>query len=202
MNRDDLESLLQRADRAAGPPPAGPADLADRVRRLARRRHRTRVVVRAAVAAVVVAGLGLAVHSAAVRNEPSELTTAQQPTPPDPASNEEVARLRSEIAQLRQEANALAEQIRGMTAIQEQRQRLDQLEQAVARLESGEEVRGEMERAAFTIVYQADRMYRELGLRDSAVEAYREAVKLFPDTPSAEIARTRLIEIDRQGEQL
>lgn len=203
MNRDPVETLLQRADRAAGPPPAGPADLADRVRQLAGRRHRTQVVIRTAAAAVVAIGLGLAIRSAAVRPGVDDgQAVSQQPAPAPSPSDEEVTRLRMEIAQLRREADDLAEQIRGMAVIQQQRQRLDRLERAVARLESGEEVRAEMERAAFTIVYQADRMYRELGRRESAVEAYREAIRLFPETASAQIARTRLSEIDGQGEQL
>lgn len=202
MNRDAVETLLQQADWAAGPSPASRVDLADRVRRLARRRHRTQTAVRVTAAAVVAIGVGLAVHSVTLRHRLEDRIVALPPPPAASPSPEEVAQLRSQLAQLQKEANDLAARIRGMTAIQEQRERLARMERAVASLESGEAVRAQMERAAFTIVYQADRMDRELGLRESALRAYREAIRLFPETPSAKIARDRLAEINTQGDRL
>ncbi len=202
MNRDPVETLLRQADRAAGPPPGSPVDLADRVRRLARRRHRTQTAVRVAAAAALAVGIGWAVSSATLRHGPGDRTVALPPPPVASPSPEEVDQLRSQFAQLRQEASELAAQIRGMIAIQEQWERLARMEQAVAGLESGEEIRAQMERAAFTIVYQADRMDRELGLRESALRAYREAIRLFPETSSAKVARDRLAEINPEGDRL
>jgi hypothetical protein len=46
-------------------------------------------------------------------------------------------------------------------------------------------------------------MYRELDLPESAVKSYRDAVRLFPETHWAQVARDRLSEIEKlQGDQL
>ncbi len=56
-------------------------------------------------------------------------------------------------------------------------------------------MRRQLDRAAFTIVYTADRLRQDAGLLEAAVEQYEQALKLFPETRSAETARRRLTEI-------
>ena len=83
-----------------------------------------------------------------------------------------------------------------MAALQEREDRLAELRRTSGGLDPLEDVRRQVEKAAFTTLYQADRMYRELNLRDSALASYRQVILLFPDTPSAKVARQRLSEIE------
>ena len=54
-----------------------------------------------------------------------------------------------------------------------------------------------MDKAAFVLIYQADRLYKELNRTESAVAAYKEIIQLFPTNRWAEVARERLAEIDK-----
>ena len=64
MNETRIEDLLREADRMAGPPPMGPADLADRVRRLQVHRRRMVVTTGGAIAALVAVSIGAGVFMA------------------------------------------------------------------------------------------------------------------------------------------
>ena len=61
-----------------------------------------------------------------------------------------------------------------------------------------EEVQRQVDRAAFIIVYQADRMYRDYNLVDSAVESYKRAIEFFPGNKWSDVARERLLEIENK----
>ncbi|MBN1489464.1 MAG: hypothetical protein JXA69_06050 [Phycisphaerae bacterium] len=196
---DSIEQLLRAADRAASPPPIAPADLAGHVRRLARRRRTLRAVGGAAAAAMVV----LAVGSRFLM--PQAGPTAESPiaTGPQPATQNEVTQLRAEIAALRQEADAALALARQLAAERQRQDQVAALQRVIDGPDAVDEVRREMDQAAFTIVYQADRMLRELNLPESAIESYRQAIRLFPDSPSAAVARQRLAEIETlKGDQL
>ena len=54
----------------------------------------------------------------------------------------------------------------------------------------------QVDKAAFILVYQADRLYRELNQTDSAVEAYNRVIHLFPENQWARVARQRIEEIE------
>ena len=54
------------------------------------------------------------------------------------------------------------------------------------------EIERQYDRAAFVLVYQADRLYKELNLKGSAVETYNRVIDLFPENKWAEVARMRL----------
>jgi hypothetical protein len=116
---------------------------------------------------------------------------------------DELVRLRAEIAQLRAEVRALAEASRQAVAMQEQQAPKMEPHSVSDVFDEVAEVQQQIENTAFIIVNQADRMYRELGLVEAAVDAYRRAVDLFPRTRSADAARKRLAEIKRmQGDRL
>jgi hypothetical protein len=57
------------------------------------------------------------------------------------------------------------------------------------------DVDAQVERAAFTMVYQAARMPVAGGARSPAADVYRQVSHAFPDTPSAQVARQRLSEL-------
>lgn len=196
---DPIEQLLRAADRAAAAPPAGPADLADRVRCRARRQRSLHAVGGTAAAAVIVLAVGV-----------WWLTSPGGPTAEapvvarsQPATQDEVAQLRAEIAALRQEADAALALARQLAAERQRQDQMAALQRVIDGPDAVDEVRREMDQAAFTIVYQADRMLRELNLPESAIESYRQAIRLFPDSPSAEVARQRLAELETlKGDQL
>jgi len=52
-----------------------------------------------------------------------------------------------------------------------------------------------VDKTAFVMLYQADRLYKQLRQTDSAVEAYKEIIQLFPENQWADVARERLSEI-------
>jgi hypothetical protein len=188
MKADPIADLLQRADRAAGAP-AGPSELADRVRRKARRRRSFRIAA-GAVAAGVVVSAGAALWLG--RFQPGQ----DRPIVQKPPSREELARLRDEIRRLRDQADSQAAIVRHMLALmQKQENGLEELRQQLARPDPAEQVQSQIDRAAFIILCQAERMSRQEALRPSAVEAYRRVLQLFPQSRWAVVARKKLSEI-------
>jgi outer membrane protein assembly factor BamD (BamD/ComL family) len=83
---------------------------------------------------------------------------------------------------------------------EERRQsRLNELEAQLASIPDPlEEVQKQVDKTAFILVYQADRLYRELNQTDSAVENYNRVIKLFPENQWAKVARQRLSEIENR----
>jgi outer membrane protein assembly factor BamD (BamD/ComL family) len=70
------------------------------------------------------------------------------------------------------------------------------LEAELARISAPEEETArQVDKAAFVLVYQADRLYRELNRTESAVEAYNQVIQFFPKNRWADVARQRLSEI-------
>jgi hypothetical protein len=54
----------------------------------------------------------------------------------------------------------------------------------------------QLEQAASLIVYQADRLRKEMNLPAEAIRSYRSAIELFPETRAAQAARARLDEMN------
>ena len=49
-----------------------------------------------------------------------------------------------------------------------------------------QEIDRQVDKTAFILVYQADKLYKELNQTDSAVQAYKEVIQLFPTNQWAE----------------
>ena len=62
-----------------------------------------------------------------------------------------------------------------------------------------EQMKQRDEKTAFTLVYQADRMYREMNQAQSAIETYEQVIRLYPQNHWAEVARQRITEIKKGG---
>ncbi|MGB7157087.1 MAG: hypothetical protein WBD40_03410, partial [Tepidisphaeraceae bacterium] len=60
------------------------------------------------------------------------------------------------------------------------------------------DVAAQVERAAFTMVYQAGRMPTARGATSPAAEVYRQVAQSFPHTRSGEVARQRLSELENR----
>lgn len=202
MNDDRLADLLRETDRAL-PPPTGRPDLAARVRRRAAQ-HRIVRRTGGALAAAIALALGATFAFRAASHKAAPPETPMRPDAVQVAiadSQEELAQLRAELDQLRAEADSTLAIIEAVKTQQQQRARAAAIAQASS--DPQEQIRQELDRAAFTIVYQADRMYRELGLKQSAIRDYRQTIELFPGTPAAQVARERLTQIEtNQGDQL
>jgi len=77
--------------------------------------------------------------------------------------------------------------------------RLNELQAQLASIPDPlEEVREQVDKTAFILVYEADRLYNELNQTDSAVENYNRVIKLFPENRWAKVARQRLSEIENR----
>lgn len=75
-------------------------------------------------------------------------------------------------------------------------QRLDELQAQLASIPDPiEEIQKQVDKTAFILVCQADRMYREFDLKASAIQTYKRVIERFGQTQWAEVARNRLAEI-------
>lgn len=222
MDENTLREWLKQADEAVPmPAPAEVQALAALVRQRARRARHVRQALAFAAAAVLVAGIGLGVclrvwqgspapqqHPAQVAQAepgsgPPELPATQPPDeqiaePADLAETVQLTRaemmqLRSEIADLRDEA-ALRQQIIDTMLVREaQQQRLAVLEkQLAAYRDPVMEARGQREETAARSLYWAQARSQQDGLTASAQQDYRRIIELFPETQAAAKARQRL----------
>ncbi|MHC4544048.1 MAG: hypothetical protein ACYTDW_10930 [Planctomycetota bacterium] len=178
MTEDKIKNLLQKADQTAGGPAPVSVDLSA-IRRRANRRNIANLVVRIAAAAVVLFALGIWSYTA-------KKTRDQQ----------RIVALEMQIKQLRAQTDATLNLIREVIEEERKQRRLNEL---YAKLGSYpdplEEIQKQVDKTAFILIYQANRMYRELDQKDSAIQAYNRVIELFPQSRWAEEARQRLSEI-------
>lgn len=185
MNRDPLEQLLRDAD-AGDATPAVDGDLARRVRDRAKRQRRNRATgggFAATACALVLVAWMMWPHE-----QPAPLQIVRHATQ-SPKAPEDA---RAELLALSAEADRLA-------AVAEALWATEQPTRAAARRRSaggrGGDVAAQVERAAFTMVYQAARMPAARGAASPAAEVYRQVAQSFPDTASGEVARQRLTQL-------
>lgn len=183
MNEDRIKELLESADRAAGPASYGPVSAAG-IRRRAHRRQMRRVALPLAAAAVLLLGFGA--WSIGTRT----------PQPPASGSEERIASLEKQVKQLQAQTESALRLVQNVLAQERQQQRLDALEAELASIrDPREEMRTQADQAAFALVYQADRFYRELKQTQSAIDAYEQVIRVFPQSHWAEEAKARLAKI-------
>ena len=182
MSDDKLEKLLQEADRTAGPPAQVRVNLCE-TRRRANRRRFLNIVGPVAAAAVLMVALGIWI--AILR---TERTATEQ---------DRIATLEMEVKQLQAKAGAAMSLIQQMLEDERRRQRLEELEAQLASIPDPlEELQKQVDKTAYILIYQADRLYKELNQTDSAVENYNRVIELFPENRWADVARQRLTEIE------
>jgi hypothetical protein len=175
MKHDPIEKLLQQADCRLSASSSRSDGLADRVYRTYRRRRLVRGAGVGACAVAMLVGSALFIS----------------PPPADPAPRD----LRAEIA-------ALEEKIAAQERAIERLLRVEREFQAQARMKRLIPVISEeaaAERAASAVVFQADRLLRTPGLTEPARQAYGRVIEHFPQTVSADHARKRLAEIEKEG---
>ena len=178
MEPNTLPQLLRQADREAGGPRPIAGDLPGRVRQLARRRRRI-LVRNGALAVGLVVTLGVLLGPQLRR---------QQESVSIPIANSSAPSLDNELLALKAEAESLRAEI---LAAQPAPARAIPRPVMVTR-----SVDDELERAAYLIVYQADRYHHELDMPESAIASYRQTIDLFPRTRAAQTARDRLSQLE------
>jgi TolA-binding protein len=184
MTEDKIKNLLQEADRMAGLPGAVSANLSAIVRRRAHRRH-LRISLTAPLAAAAVILIAAGIWNLAIRT--TEKTQ----------DREKIVLLERQLEQLQTKTDAALNLIQEVLVAEQQKDSLDELEAQLASIPDPlEEIQKQVDKTAFILVYQAERLYRELNRTDSAVETYKRVIELFPKNRWAQVARERLSEID------
>jgi tetratricopeptide (TPR) repeat protein len=184
MTEEKIKRLLQEADQSAGRPAPVYVDPSAIRHRAYRRRF---VSFAAPVAAAAVLVVALSVWSLTIRT--AETTHKQ----------EQIASLEAQVKQLQARTDAALKLIHEVLEEERKQRRLDELEIQLASIPDPlEEVQKQVDKTAFILVYQADRLYRELNQTESAVEAYNRVIELFPKNRWAKVARQRLSEIEEQ----
>ncbi len=179
MTEDKIKNLLQEADRTAGGPASVSANLAAAVRRRAGRRQTINLAARIAAAAIVVIALGIWGFTA-------KKTRYRQ----------RIIALEAEIKQLKLQTDATLMLIREVLDEERKQRRLNELKAQLARYSDPlQEIQKQADKTAFFLVYQANRMYRELDQKEAAIQEYNRVIELFPQSQWAEVARQRLSEI-------
>jgi len=183
VTEDKIQHLIQSADRTAGPPVQVSVDFSV-IHRRARRRHLVTLLVPVAAAAVILVALGVWGVSIRLGKTASE--------------QKRIAALQMQVKQLQVRTDATLKLIQEVLEDERRQRRLDQLQTELTSIpDTLQEVRKQVEKTAFIMVYQADRMYRDLNQRDSAIRTYERTIELFPQTESAEVARQRLTEMQK-----
>jgi tetratricopeptide (TPR) repeat protein len=184
MTEDEIKKLLLQADKAAG----GPAPVRVNFSAIRRRAGRKNMIILVApLASAAVLMVALSVLALMFRTtEPTQEQT-------------KIALLETQIKQLQARTDAALSFIHEVLDEERRQSRLDELQAQLASIPDPlEEVRSQFDKTAFVLVYQADRLYRELNQTDSAVENYRRVIELFPESQWAKVARQRLSEIENK----
>ncbi|UCG48856.1 MAG: hypothetical protein JSU94_03560 [Phycisphaerales bacterium] len=185
MNDDKLEKLLKEADCSADAPVAVSVSLSDLRRRAGRRR--VALVAMPTVAAVVIAAC---------------IFSLMPGKPKADVEQDRIAAIEDRIKQLQASTDATLNLIREVLADEREQRRLDRLEAELASIpDPVEEIQKQVDKTAFILLYQADRLYRELNQTESAVDAYNRLIELFPNNRWARVARQRLDEIQKAKPQ-
>jgi hypothetical protein len=184
MSDDQLTKLLQQTDRMAGQPTQVRVDLSD-IHRRAKRRRIITIAGPVATAAVLMVALGI--WSATLR--------IPQTTP----EQKKIASLEEQVEQLQARTDAAMSLIHDILEQEQRQRRLEELNAQLASIPDPiEEMQKQVDKTAFMLVYQADRLYRELNQTSSAVEAYNRVIRLFPENRWAQVAKQRLAEIENK----
>ena len=180
MTEDKIKNLLQKADQTAGGPVPVSIDLSA-VRRRAGRRQTANLAFRVAAVAVVLFALCIWSYTAKKSRDQQRIIT-----------------LELQIEQLRAQTDATLKLIREVLDEERKQRRLNELQAQLASIPDPlEEIQKQVDKTAFILVYQANRMYRELDQKEAAIQAYNRVIELFPQSRWAEEARQRLLEIKK-----
>ena len=187
MNEDKLTNILKKSDANANQPSSVNVDIS-KIRKQVHRKRIAKIAYPSTAAAIVLFAICFwSLYN--IKNEP--LKDPIQLTNDIEVRIKELNRSTDNLLNLMQEIN---EQ-------EKEQKRLNELEAELASIPDPIKlVNEELDKTAFTLVFAADKMYKELNLTDSAVETYKRVIKLFPDNQWAQVARERLEEIQKRND--
>jgi len=129
----------------------------------------------------------------------ASIIVIQAARPHKPSEQKQIVSLQQELKHLQAETDAVLNLVQQVLEEERKTQRLNDLQATLASIPDPiEEAQRQVDKTAFILVYQADRLYRQSNQTDSAVHAYNQVIKLFPQTRWAEVARQRLTEIENK----
>jgi len=186
MKPERLEFLLQQAD-ATAPQPRLNNDVATRVLTCANKRRRRRITI---------LGLGVVVGAATLTTWMSHGRHARSGREIASANDAGAERSSTDVGSLRQEIDCLRREadLRLALVVAQARHTGRNRETPVDPIVT---LRAQVDCTASALVEQADRLYRERGLREAAASRYRSVLEDFPASDAALAARQRLNEIER-----
>jgi tetratricopeptide (TPR) repeat protein len=180
VSDEQIKSLLQRADQAVSVPSFGPMNAAG-IRRRVRRTRLVRIAVPVTAAAALL--IATAVVTPGIK----------------PRQRQQIASLQEQIEQLQAQTDATLKLVQEVLEQDRRERQLAALQAELASIPDPMwEIDRHMDEAAFVLVYQADKLYKELNRTESAVAAYKEVIQLFPGNRWADVARERLSEIQQR----
>ncbi|MCU0918296.1 MAG: hypothetical protein MUC88_27585 [Planctomycetes bacterium] len=183
MNEEKIKHLLAEADQRAGEPRFGPVSTAG-VRRRACQRRLVWQGGPVAAAALVLVGMTLW----AVGRRPGESQPPQR-----------IASLEEQVRQLQAQNETTLKLVQEVLEKDRRDRRLAALEAQLASIpDPVKEIDRQVDKTAFILLYQADKLYKELNQTESAVRAYQEIIQLFPTNQWANVARERLSQIEQR----
>lgn len=189
MNENELQNLLQQIDQTTSLPNLSDG-LAQQVhQKVARRRQIKRRATTAIVLLLCVGMAGLLT-----------LNFKQDVSKPEPVvavdakdSPTQIVALQTDMKQLEQQINERMAFLEKILAQQDQRNRLAELERKLAALgDPLAEVKQQVDDAALTIYYQANRKLTELNQPAAAAAQFQQVIQLFPDSTWAAKAQEQL----------
>jgi len=184
MTEDKIKKLLQQADKTAGRATSVKVNITA-IRRRAGRRNMINLLAPLVSAAVLMVALSIL----------AVMFRTAEPTP----EQKKIVLLETQIKQLKARTDAVVGLVQEVLDQEQRQSRLDELQARLASIPDPiEEVRQQVDKTAFILVYEADRLYNELNQTDSAVENYNRVIKLFPENRWAKVARQRLSEIENK----
>jgi tetratricopeptide (TPR) repeat protein len=184
VNEEQIKRLFTRADEAAGEPTFCRITTAG-IQRRVRRRRLVRIAVPTSLAAVVAIAAALSVIFV--------------PTEGPQARPQQIASLEEQVKQLQARTDATLKLVQEVLERDRQDRRLAALETELASIpDPVKEIERQVDKTAFILVYQADKLYKELNQTESAVAAYKEVIQLFPTNQWANVARERLSQIEQR----
>jgi len=184
MTEYKIKKLLQEADQTAGRPASVYVNLSA-VRRRANRRRFVNLAAPIGAAAVVL----IAVGTWSLTTRTTEKTQEQ----------EKLISFETRIKRLQASTDATTNLIHEVLENERKQNQLEQLNAQLASIPDPlEEISKQVDKTAFILVYQADRLYSELNQTDSAVQTYNRVIELFPENRWAKVAQQRITEIENK----
>jgi hypothetical protein len=181
---DLMREMLRRADRASQTP-ALRSDVAEGVRRKVRKQRLTRGIATGAMGVMIAVGI---LEMTAWQERPPAVTMVRPPPVQKPLLDEtdvKVVIMTADLVENYEKRPPTSGSGADAAVAQEY---LWQVAEAP-------------NQTALILVRSADRIYRQSHDRPAAEASYRQAIRLFPDSPAAAVARERLRNLGDKGKE-